>query len=150
LVGAAAATLRRRHPVSASTVTACVLRALRIETFFSAEANPSVAAWLRRMAAREVYDQIVAIAQLATVDARGRLEHLLMQLLTKERDSTETDGEVDVLLTRNELAQLIGTTREHVSRLLKEMHDEGVVTRTNSRLKVLRSSALGRRSRLPG
>ena len=145
LVGSTAAILHRSHAVTAITVTDCVLRPLLLEAFAPSAANPAFASWLNRMMAREVSEQMLTIARFAALSTRARLEHLLVQLMSPLGGAGSSNGHgFEVPLNREELAQLVGSTKEHVGRLLTRMVTQGTIVRDGTVVVVPTSSSLFR------
>jgi len=64
-------------------------------------------------------------------NVRGRLAHLLISL-TQIHDSKA----FTLLITRTEMAQMIGFSRENVIRILSEFHNEGVITISGKHIEV--------------
>ena len=64
---------------------------------------------------------------------RGRLAELLLQFATKIHKSKK----FVLLLSRFEIAQMIGFSRENVIRMLTEFHNEGIITISGKSLEVL-------------
>ena len=67
------------------------------------------------------------VMDLAYVDVTGRIAHTLLQL-TKHPDAmTHPDG-MQIRITRQELAKMVGCSREMAGRVLKELEAEGLLT----------------------
>lgn len=63
----------------------------------------------------------------------GRLAHALFYL----KDQVYVSNPFNLNLTKSELASLIGTSRESVSRLLREFHDAGIIEMNKNVIKIL-------------
>lgn len=127
-----------RYRMTATTLDTCSLRRLPRNEF------------LRRLHADTAFSNRVHLAHgetmrslverftlMASMSVRMRLLHLITYL---GRDLGRGDGEVErrdgrlrvkLPLRQWELAQLLATTPEHLSRTLKSLEDEGVVVRKN-------------------
>ena len=129
ILGAAFVLVGRSHPASVVAVTACTLRRLSREAFLEMMAEqPSLSWHVHRMHSREVLSQFHHMADLGVKTARQRLERVLRRLVAVTNPNG--DGkEVRLLspLKRWELASLIAVTPEHLSRLLKQLRDDGVI-----------------------
>lgn len=129
ILGAAFVLVGRAHPASAVALTACTSRRLSRESFLTMmETQPAFSWHVHRMHSREVLSQFHHMADLGVRTARQRLERVLRRLAT----ATNPDGGVkDVRLVsplkRWELASLIAVTPEHLSRLLRQLRDAGVI-----------------------
>ena len=87
------------------------------------------------------------VEDLVFYDARTRLARVLLRLAEEFGGKTNHDLAVGLPLTEQEIATLIGTTRQTVSLLLSEMLRAGVVVRRARGLVVADSRALRRLAR---
>lgn len=69
---------------------------------------------------------------------RGRLAKLILHLSQK----THCSNTFTLLLTRRELAQMIGFSRENVIRILTELNSEGVITIRGKHIEIVNPSRL--------
>ena len=129
ILGAAFVLVGRSHPASVVAVTACTLRRLSREAFLEMMARQTDLSWhVHRMHSREVLSQFHHMADLGVKTARQRLERVLRRLVAVT--NPDNNGkEVRLLspLKRWELASLIAVTPEHLSRLLKQLRNDGVI-----------------------
>jgi len=80
--------------------------------------NPEIALKLLRLMSKRLRMAQRQVRDLALKDTYGRLAAMLL-MLGKEHGEETTDGiKIDLPLSRQELANLIGTTRETVTRIL--------------------------------
>jgi CRP-like cAMP-binding protein len=127
LIGAPFVLAKRPAPVAAVTVTRCRLRRMPAPTFAGLVASDlRLSLHVHHVQSREVIAQFQRIAELSASSARRRLERFLRQLATTE-GLGRTDGRLLLPLKRCELAQLVGVTAEHLSRLFRQLVDEGVI-----------------------
>jgi CRP/FNR family transcriptional regulator/CRP/FNR family cyclic AMP-dependent transcriptional regulator len=77
------------------------------------------------------------------LDLRGRLAKKLLEL-AETHGAARPDGstEIQVHLTQEELAGMIGATRPRVNRLLGFFEDEGLIRRQGRSIVVLKPRAL--------
>lgn len=68
-----------------------------------------------------------AVEQLATIDVRQRLQHLLADLSTRYGQRNDRGVVIDIGITHQEMADMIGTTRQSVTTILSEMKREGAI-----------------------
>ena len=128
-LGAAFVMVGRSHPASAVAVTSCAVRRLSREAFLELMADQPGLSWhVHRMHSREVLSQFHHMADLGVKTARQRLERVLRRLAAAAKPNGG-GKEVRLLspLKRWELASLIAVTPEHLSRLIKQLRDDGVV-----------------------
>lgn len=86
------------------------------------------------------------IESLALIDVYGRVARLLMEI------AKEQNGEwiVEKAPPKQEIARMIGASREMVSRVVKDLHDKGVIRADKRRIVILdRESMGGRRTARP-
>jgi CRP/FNR family cyclic AMP-dependent transcriptional regulator len=107
------------------------------------EANPSVAWALLTELSRRLRRADVKIGGLVLLDVPGRIARLLLDL------ASETGGDaIDKPLTHQTIAQMIGASRETVSRAMKEFQDAGLITVERRRIAVGDRDALEKRSQV--
>ncbi len=91
------------------------------------------------------------IESLLHREVATRLATLLMNLGERFGRRVGTDHLIDVRLTHQDLANMIASTREAVSKVMSEFQREGVIENRNRRIAILDSSALTEHaSRLSG
>ena len=73
------------------------------------------------------------IKNLGLRDTKGRVATLLLNLYRKHGDE---NNEFTLELNRQEMASLLGTTRETVSRTLSEFRNEGLIELDGNRVKI--------------
>jgi CRP-like cAMP-binding protein len=78
------------------------------------------------------------------LDLQARLAKKLLEL-TETHGQAEADGiALQVSLTQDELAAMVGATRPRVNRLLGSFEDRGLLSRRGRRLVILNPDALHR------
>lgn len=80
---------------------------------------------LMKVACHELGDASKFITNLAQKSTRERLAEII--LILKENFGLDKDGAIDVKLTREELANMVGTATESVIRLITEFKNEGLI-----------------------
>ena len=67
------------------------------------------------------------VRDLIFLDVKGRIAHCLLEL-TREPDAmTHPDG-MQIKTTRQDIAKMVGCSREMAGRVLKELEDEGLIS----------------------
>ena len=107
------------------------------------EANPSVAWALLTELSRRLRRADVKIGGLVLLDVPGRIARLLLDLA----DESGSEA-IDKPLTHQTIAQMIGASRETVSRAMKEFQDAGLITVERRRIAVGDREALEKRSQV--
>ena len=96
---------------------------------------------LREMTAH-MDDALTRLRELATLDVRQRLAHTLLRLTVKSGAAGAAGLSVPHTLTRQELAELTGTTLFTVSRILTEWEGAGLVHSTRAHVAVMDAERL--------
>jgi CRP/FNR family transcriptional regulator, cyclic AMP receptor protein len=107
------------------------------------EANPTVAWALLTELSRRLRRADVKIGGLVLLDVPGRIARLLLDL------ANETGSElIEKPLTHQTIAQMIGASRETVSRAMKEFQQEGLIRVERRRIAVANRDALEKRAQV--
>ena len=92
--------------------------------------NSMLSSWLHKLHSQEVFDQLVSLTRASALSAKQRLEHLLAQLIQPSEDNVQSiNVRVPLPFSHRDLASLVGITPEHLSRLFRQLADEGVIRR---------------------
>jgi CRP/FNR family transcriptional regulator, cyclic AMP receptor protein len=132
---------RSAHVIAMEDANLLILR--REDFRRRVEANPSVAWALLTELSRRLRRADVKIGGLVLLDVPGRIARLLLDL-ADEAGSTE----IEKPLTHQTIAQMIGASRETVSRAMKEFQDSGLITVERRRIAVGNREALEKRSQV--
>jgi CRP/FNR family transcriptional regulator, cyclic AMP receptor protein len=107
------------------------------------EANPTVAWALLTELSRRLRRADVKIGGLVLLDVPGRIARLLLDL------ANETGSElIEKPLTHQTIAQMIGASRETVSRAMKDFQDAGLIRVERRRIAIGDRNALEKRSQV--
>src|SRR4051812_10557309 len=107
------------------------------------EANPSVAWALLTELSRRLRRADQKIGGLVLLDVPGRIARLLLDLANESSGPT-----IEKALTHQTIAQMIGASRETVSRAMKEFQDEGLIRVERRRIALGDRDALVKRAQL--
>ena len=130
-LGAAAAILRAPHPVAAETLIPCRILSIPVNHFLQlVTTNGQVSSDLHYLHAQELFDCFANLGGLGALSTRDRLLRLIGEVVAAEHHSA-TAGPLRVALPLKytELARAIVTTRQHLSRVLKQLEDENLIRR---------------------
>ena len=67
------------------------------------------------------------VRDLVFLDVKGRIAHCLMELTEEPDAMTHPDG-MQISITRQDIAKMVGCSREMAGRVLKELEDEGLIS----------------------
>ncbi|HYC46046.1 MAG TPA: Crp/Fnr family transcriptional regulator [Burkholderiales bacterium] len=101
--------------------------------------NFDVAMLILRAVVARLREADKKIASLALMDVHGRVARLIMEL------ARETDDDWVVDTGSEEMARMVGASREMVSRVLKEMRDSGLIRREKRKIIVLDRESMSNR-----
>ncbi len=107
------------------------------------EANPMVAWALLTELSRRLRRADQKIGGLVLLDVPGRIARLLLDLSAESGTAA-----IEKVLTHQTIAQMIGASRETVSRAMKEFQDEGLITVVRRRISIARRDALEKRAQV--
>jgi CRP/FNR family cyclic AMP-dependent transcriptional regulator len=107
------------------------------------EANPSVAWALLTELSRRLRRADQKIGGLVLLDVPGRISRLLLDLSAESSSAT-----IEKPLTHQTIAQMIGASRETVSRAMKEFQEEGLIRVERRRIAVANRDALEKRAQI--
>ena len=118
------------YPVSATALESTTLCFIDLAFFYTTtKVNPDFTFKLMMFFAEELQESEKNMRNLAHMTVRGRIAYVL--LLLEEKFGINTDGNINITLSRQDLASLAGTTYETVFRILTELTEEKYITTTN-------------------
>jgi CRP-like cAMP-binding protein len=87
------------------------------------------------MYSQEHFGRISHLTQLGCLSARQRLEQLLWELaMALDIEMHGSEVRIALPLKLGEIADLLAVTQEHVSRLMRQLKQEGIVKREKSHI----------------
>lgn len=126
--GGVAALQSAPYPVSALAVEPTSLHCWRVEALQTMlEAHPIVRANIMREMTAHMTDALTRVREMTTLRVGARLAITLMRLVRQCGQQTADGILITHPLTRQELADLVGTTLYTVSRTLSQWQTEGVL-----------------------
>jgi CRP/FNR family transcriptional regulator, cyclic AMP receptor protein len=96
--------------------------------------NNTLALGLLKILSRRLRAAQLVIRDLALHDADKRLSRLLLRLSERHGVDTSKGIKLDTMITREEMANIIGTTRETVARILSRFQKEGSILLDKGRI----------------
>jgi CRP/FNR family transcriptional regulator, cyclic AMP receptor protein len=116
---------RQPRSASVSTLEPCVFRVLSHSSFeVCLERAPRIAIGVMNALAKRLRDADRKISTLALMDVYGRVAHTLLEL------AVQTNGKLQVgqKLSQQDIANMVGASREMVNRILKDLSERGYIT----------------------
>ena len=92
-----------------------------------AEQAPEILFALASQLAMRLRKTNAKVRDLAFLDVTGRVAHTLLELAHEPDAITHPDG-MQIKITRQEIARIVGCSREMVGRVLKELEEQGLIT----------------------
>lgn len=129
---------RGPYPATAEAVenTTCwLLSNAAMEKLLASQ--PLLAIKLLRIMSRRLRQAQILIRDLALHDTYSRLASLILRLIRREGKVTEKGIVLDLQLTRQEMASMIGTSRETVARILSRFQKDGIILLNKQQIIVL-------------
>ena len=102
--------------------------------------NGAFALDLLQIACRELEETHSLITDFAQKSVKQRLAELLLTL--KNKFGVNENGQLNIALSREELANVVGTATESVIRLLSEFKTEGYIDVNGKKITILREKVL--------
>jgi CRP-like cAMP-binding protein len=141
LVGAIGTCAPGLHCSMARTLTACTALVWDAHAFeAAADRFPILRRNTLQILSKQLQDMEERYREISTEKVAGRLSRQLVRLL--DQVGMDVDGVRHVCLSREELAQLTGTTLFTVSRLLSDWDERGIVTTRREAVSVNNLEAL--------
>lgn len=78
------------------------------------------------------------VRDLIFLDVKGRIAHCLLELSSEPDAMTHPEG-MQIKTTRQDIAKMVGCSREMAGRVLKELEDENLITAHGKTIVVFRS-----------
>jgi CRP/FNR family transcriptional regulator len=130
-LGTAAAMLRAPHPVTAETLTRCRILSIPVDHFLQlVTTNGHVSSDLHHIHAQELFECFAQLGGLGALSTRERLLRLIGGVVAVEHQSVAVGPlRLALPLRYTELARAIVTTRQHLSRVLKQLEGENLIRR---------------------
>lgn len=128
LMGIAQALGRTTYPATAIAVVDCVVLAWP-GTMWSqfASSFPSFGVNTYKTVGERLQDTQMQVVEMATKQVEQRVAHALLRLISQRGKKTEEGIAVDFPISRQDIAEMTGTTLHTVSRLLTAWEEKGLV-----------------------
>ncbi|WP_155275109.1 cAMP-activated global transcriptional regulator CRP [Gallibacterium anatis] len=91
------------------------------------QVNPEILMYLTSQLARRLQNTSKQVSNLAFLDVTGRIAQTLLHLARMPDAMTHPEG-MQIKITRQEIGQMVGCSRETVGRILKMLEDQGLIS----------------------
>lgn len=123
------------------TLTATALNDLKTcfipksTVFETMKNNPTFSLEMTKTVCNDLRDANIIITNMAQKHVKERLADTLLML--KDTFGVDEEGVLDIVLTREELASVIGTATESAIRLLSEFKKKGLIVLKGKKIKII-------------
>lgn len=105
--------------------------------------NPSIALMIMRDLTRRIRQVNQQVEDLAFKDVHGRVASTLYNLLTADKGKEDKEQKtLQLRMTHQDLANMVGSSRETVTRALNRLQDEGIIAISHQQITVLKPENL--------
>ncbi|MBD2863566.1 MULTISPECIES: Crp/Fnr family transcriptional regulator [Paenibacillus] len=123
---------------NAETLEPCVIYTLKRSTFYEyVDRNPGLCMRLLEITMNRLRRANEQIRNLTFLDVRTRVLKIVHQL-SKEYGEPKAGGviQISIKLTHQEIANMVGTVRESVTKVLQELQDDRIISIRNKMIRV--------------
>ncbi|PJG85359.1 cAMP-activated global transcriptional regulator CRP [Conservatibacter flavescens] len=108
--------------------TACEIAEISYKKFRQLiQVNPDILVYLSRQLANRLQKTSKQVTNLAFLDVTGRIAQTLLNLARMPEAMTHPEG-MQIKITRQEIGQIVGCSRETVGRILKMLEDQNLIS----------------------
>jgi len=138
LMGIASALGRTTYPANAVAAVDCVVLAWPSQLWSTFAASfPSFSANTYKAVGVRLQDAHARVIEMSTEQVEQRVAHALLKLIKQSGKKTEEGILIDFPISRQDVAEMTGTTLHTVSRLLSAWEDQGLVKSGRQRIVVI-------------
>jgi CRP-like cAMP-binding protein len=138
LMGIAQALGRNTYPASAIAAVDCVVVAWPGNLWPElAAAFPSLVANTYETVGARLQDTQARVVEMSTEQVQQRVAHALLRLVKQSGKKTDEGIRIDFPLSRQDIAEMAGTTLHTVSRLLTAWEEQGLVKSGRQRVTII-------------
>ncbi|GAA3412936.1 Crp/Fnr family transcriptional regulator [Paenibacillus hodogayensis] len=131
---------------NAETLEASVMYSLKRSTFYDfMSRSPGLCMRLLEVTMDRLRRANEQIHGLTFLDVRSRILKTIYQLSQQHGERRQNSVQISVKLTHQEIANLVGTVRESVTKVLQELQDEKIITIRNKLISIERMEELERK-----
>ncbi len=132
LLGAASALAKVPVPLSAFTIIECKVARISVRDFLQlVESDTAFSRELLISISTQKGEQAIRLTRHSAFSTRAQLAQLLLLLIREFGVERKGKLQLGVPLAKQDMASLVGITPQHLSALLREMKDEGLIAEEN-------------------
>lgn len=143
LFGIAVAMGRTTYPASAVAAVDCVVLAWPNSAWTDLQSRfPAFGASAYQTIGSRLQETQAQVMEMSTQQVEQRIAHALLRIVSQSGRKTSEGIEIDFPITRQDIAEMTGTTLHTVSRLLSAWEDQGIVRSGRQKVMVTDPHAL--------
>lgn len=143
LFGIAIAMGRTTYPASAVAAVDCVVLSWPNSAWADLQSRfPAFGASAYRTIGSRLQETQAQVMEMSTQQVEQRIAHALLRIVSQSGRKTADGIEIDFPITRQDIAEMTGTTLHTVSRLLSAWEDQGIVRSGRQKVTVTDPHAL--------
>jgi CRP-like cAMP-binding protein len=124
------------YPVSATALEPTTICFIEMDFFLSTlKMNPDLAFKLMIFYARELQDAEHRMRNLVHMDMKGRIADSL--LILKNQFGLDEDGNINIVISRQDLASFAGTSYESIFRIMNELVNDKVIEAKDKNIRII-------------
>lgn len=131
------------YPATAEVLEKARIAVIRNEDLEKVlKAHPSMAVAIIKVLNKRLMDAQQQVKSLALHNTHGRTAQMLMKLATEHGNKTENGLELELVISRQELANMVGTTRETVTRVLMAFKKYNLIEIERNTIRIIQPEKL--------
>lgn len=116
------------YPATAVVVEAAELFVIPVHAFEQLMLDmPSIAIKVMRVMGQKIRELQTKLQEFVTQDVNRRIISFLIRLAQEHGQPDDSGIRIDIPLTHQEFANMVGTTRETVNRVMNQLKKEGII-----------------------
>jgi CRP/FNR family transcriptional regulator, cyclic AMP receptor protein len=131
------------YPATAQVLEDTTVGMLRKNDFFNfIQKQPKISLNLLKIMSKKMRNAFDLMSDLASKNTNSRVARLLLTLAKDHGEKNQTGYVIDLPVSRTEMANMIGTSRETVTRALSQIKQEGFIEIKKNKIYILDEEAL--------
>jgi CRP/FNR family transcriptional regulator, cyclic AMP receptor protein len=128
---------KSKYPATAAALDDCELYLMYVQPFTKfLEHSPTVTVKLLQELDQKIRELQVRLSSVLSKDVTEKVLNVLLELAKKNGVKTNTGYQFDVELTHQDIANMVGTTRETVSRIIGQLKKESKIEHNHNSIMI--------------